>query len=447
MYLEASQFSGREKDVIKLLLQGRSNKQIALELGISNRTVEFHLNNIYAKLGVNTRSEAILKFTENRLRESTGGHPVKSTVDNSDVSTENGSKSILRRNVMKKLYAIIGGLFALLLLLVMVIMKPFTPNADSILPTQASQEVETLAPTANETLPATLEQNQQTSIVIPPHTVNGYTAAIESYYIDTSHIIFQVRLTGGGISFGNEQFFDRIGSVNLYDENGNLINTSGGVGPAVDPALYQFEFVPVTLLKGDHIKGQFAFDITNAPEYEKILAQFRFDFDLPINPDVRFHPKKTVSANNMEILLDSITVTPTFTQIYLCFPPPSFADWNIGNQSVLQIDGQKTIPNYFRVLFDSAIGGDRTAGSEPYWISPIKNGRCIKGGFPISSSNPTSLTLTIPQLEKSEPDLLVANQFSVEYPGLSEKQAYYKSLEEHGNVYKGVWTFTVDLTP
>jgi hypothetical protein len=256
-----------------------------------------------------------------------------------------------------------------------------------------------------------------------------------------------VRLTGGGISFGDEHFFDRIGNANLYDESGNMINSSGGWGPAVDPALYQFELVPATLLKGDRIKGQFAFDVTNAPEYETILAQFRFDFDLPIEPDVRFYPKQTVSVNNLDILLDSVTVTPTSTQIYLCFQPPSFADWNIGNQSVLQIDGEEVTPNYFRVLFDSAIGGDRTAGSEPYWTPPVKNGRCIKSGFPIGKSNPTSLTLTIPRLEKSVPDLLVANRFSVEYPGLSEKQAYYKSLEEHGNVHKGAWVFAVELTP
>lgn len=35
--------SRREKDVVDLLLQGKSNKQIALALGVSERTVEFHL--------------------------------------------------------------------------------------------------------------------------------------------------------------------------------------------------------------------------------------------------------------------------------------------------------------------------------------------------------------------------------------------------------------------
>ena len=56
MYIDSNKFSKREKDVVRLLLRGKSNKQIALELGISNRTVEFHLSNIYAKLGVNSRT-------------------------------------------------------------------------------------------------------------------------------------------------------------------------------------------------------------------------------------------------------------------------------------------------------------------------------------------------------------------------------------------------------
>ena len=41
--MDNNQFSEREKDMIKHLLQGKSNKQIALELGISSITVEFDL--------------------------------------------------------------------------------------------------------------------------------------------------------------------------------------------------------------------------------------------------------------------------------------------------------------------------------------------------------------------------------------------------------------------
>lgn len=41
--------TNREWEVVKLLLQGNSNKLIALSLGISDRMVEFHLRNIYIK--------------------------------------------------------------------------------------------------------------------------------------------------------------------------------------------------------------------------------------------------------------------------------------------------------------------------------------------------------------------------------------------------------------
>jgi hypothetical protein len=87
------------------------------------------------------------------------------------------------------------------------------------------------------------------------------------------------------------------------------------------------------------------------------------------------------------------------------------------------------------------------AGSEPHWAPPIKNGRCIKSLFPIGSSSPTSFTLIIPQLEKLDGNLLVKNQLLVDYSGLSEKQGYYKFLEEHGDIYKGTWIFKIELTP
>ena len=54
--------SKREKEVTRLVLQGRSNKQIALALGIAVRTVEFHLKNVYGKLGVSSRIELVLNL-------------------------------------------------------------------------------------------------------------------------------------------------------------------------------------------------------------------------------------------------------------------------------------------------------------------------------------------------------------------------------------------------
>lgn len=56
-------FTSQEEKVANLLLDGLTNKQIALELGISANTVKFHLNNIYRKLGVGDRSKAIVKLS------------------------------------------------------------------------------------------------------------------------------------------------------------------------------------------------------------------------------------------------------------------------------------------------------------------------------------------------------------------------------------------------
>ena len=52
--------SGREREVLTLLAQGLSNKEIAQRLYLSVRTVEGHLANVYGKLNVHSRTEAAL---------------------------------------------------------------------------------------------------------------------------------------------------------------------------------------------------------------------------------------------------------------------------------------------------------------------------------------------------------------------------------------------------
>ena len=59
---QMNKLSRRELEVTHLLLQGKSNKLIALALGISDRTVEFHLKNVYAKFQVSSRMELVLKL-------------------------------------------------------------------------------------------------------------------------------------------------------------------------------------------------------------------------------------------------------------------------------------------------------------------------------------------------------------------------------------------------
>jgi DNA-binding NarL/FixJ family response regulator len=60
----------RELDVLKALVRGMSNKEIAAALVITEGTVKTHISNILAKLDVRDRTQAVLKAQQLRLLES-----------------------------------------------------------------------------------------------------------------------------------------------------------------------------------------------------------------------------------------------------------------------------------------------------------------------------------------------------------------------------------------
>jgi DNA-binding NarL/FixJ family response regulator len=59
--------TARELEVLRLVASGASNKAIAAELVLSEKTVERHLSNIFAKLGVSSRAAATAFAYEHRL--------------------------------------------------------------------------------------------------------------------------------------------------------------------------------------------------------------------------------------------------------------------------------------------------------------------------------------------------------------------------------------------
>jgi DNA-binding CsgD family transcriptional regulator len=95
-------FSKREISVTRLMMEGKSNKQIGTILKISVSTVEFHLTRIYAKLGVSSRSEAMIKlaylgkplvFDEAELDKMAGESSGDSLVENGGLRTDNTHES------------------------------------------------------------------------------------------------------------------------------------------------------------------------------------------------------------------------------------------------------------------------------------------------------------------------------------------------------------------
>lgn len=63
----AEELTPREQDVLNLMARGFRNKEIALELSITERTVKFHANAIYRKLDVGGRTEAVSKALQKGL--------------------------------------------------------------------------------------------------------------------------------------------------------------------------------------------------------------------------------------------------------------------------------------------------------------------------------------------------------------------------------------------
>jgi len=55
-----SELTSREIEIVSAIKTGRSNKEIALQMSISEETVKRHLSNIYAKLGISSRLELAL---------------------------------------------------------------------------------------------------------------------------------------------------------------------------------------------------------------------------------------------------------------------------------------------------------------------------------------------------------------------------------------------------
>ncbi len=62
-----SELSDREKEVLEALVDGHGTKAIADKLFVSINTIRFHLRNIYNKLHVNSRTEAVAKALKNKI--------------------------------------------------------------------------------------------------------------------------------------------------------------------------------------------------------------------------------------------------------------------------------------------------------------------------------------------------------------------------------------------
>jgi len=66
-HLPGNEISERERDVLRCMVEGLNNSEIAAKLFISLGTVKFHISNIFQKLGINNRVEAVKMAIEQKM--------------------------------------------------------------------------------------------------------------------------------------------------------------------------------------------------------------------------------------------------------------------------------------------------------------------------------------------------------------------------------------------
>jgi DNA-binding CsgD family transcriptional regulator len=59
--------SDRQRDVLRYLLRGYSEKEVANELGLSGHTIHTHVKRLYAEFEVSSRGELLALFVDRRL--------------------------------------------------------------------------------------------------------------------------------------------------------------------------------------------------------------------------------------------------------------------------------------------------------------------------------------------------------------------------------------------
>lgn len=248
----AADFSNKEHEVINLLLQGKSNKQISAELKIRNRTVEFHLTNIYQKLGVGSRAEAIV-----RLTQSVPGHEHdlrESTVDFSAQNNDNQMKFLSGGAVVRKRLAFAaGGLILFAILVYFILFALFKPVPGNMLATDevgfvVAQSLTAMPPADIPAAETAIQTGQITTVpsVLTFDQADGsttYRLTVNWFYIDSTRAEFEYTVCGLPIPAGLDPvLIVHRSEMELKDHTGNRISVNdfgdfgAGDGRSPDPS-------------------------------------------------------------------------------------------------------------------------------------------------------------------------------------------------------------------
>ncbi len=344
--------SEREKVVFELLLQGKSNKQIAFELEVTSRTIEFHLSNIYAKLGVGSRSEAILlaagsgyhpseKSSGTGIRESTVVFPSRKE-DNSE-----NPVSAVEIPLRKKTFLFAG----IVMVLVGSILAYYFLN-------QANNKLVLLP--GEETIEQPVFSSQTpTSLITAVDAENTLTQTIGAvsvklsvdwFYIDTGRMYLETTLCGFPVPDGVQPTYlidpAKI-SIQQSDDSPvkilTRVNTGGGSGP--DDLNQSTGDSPCLVNTFDYKLAEDQTDISQTSDYHITVpvggslpdesgkiwqlpsANFQFSLRPTYAGSLTFSTDKSGEIEGKKISFNGAEINPKSAAVILCVFDPNGEQW------------------------------------------------------------------------------------------------------------------------
>ncbi|MCL4487656.1 MAG: LuxR C-terminal-related transcriptional regulator [Chloroflexi bacterium] len=180
---ENEQLSEREREILRLVATGASNKEIAQRLVISTNTVKVHLRNIFAKTGVASRTEATLYAIREGLAQVPGLPTAgeKATLPGLEVFPE--KTGLKGRRLARYLFLSVPFLALLIFLGNWALSARKEPNEASASPvspaTSNRWQFRAPLPTARSSFAAAVSDNQ--IYVISGATKGGVTSVVERY--------------------------------------------------------------------------------------------------------------------------------------------------------------------------------------------------------------------------------------------------------------------------
>jgi len=282
--------------------------------------------------------------------------------------------------------------------------------------TQLELEGTMTLPTPIPTLPTTAQPSSIPTIEATPspeiakETVNGVTVILDWAYLDDSRIAYQYTIHGlQHVITDTINPSALVGPSVLVTDPLPLTGTGGGgggvsVGPGEENGTVVVnaeQYLKLPAKEGDLIRvsldislgdvdvpiwetgpdGQPVSENPKSIVHVPLIATFHYEFTVPFYPSVTIEPKFSVAANGINVELEWMKVSPSSTEVRICYDLPSSGDW--------QPEGTLKI-------------GD----SEPVSISlysndgPVDNvRRCVRLSFPAPYDHkPTTATLTIDRL-------------------------------------------------